>query len=70
MQPKLKLSELLNKKGNDSAECPFCKGQETRLHALFGSQLSTSQYYCEVCRVVFERIKWEPPLEENASSSD
>lgn len=38
--------------------CPFCKGFETELYSLFGSQLSTSQYYCRTCRVAFEAIKW------------
>ena len=38
--------------------CPFCKGFETELYSLFGSQLSTSQYYCRDCRVAFEAIKW------------
>jgi len=41
------------------AQCPFCKSRETELYALFGSQLSTSQYYCKGCRTVFEYIKWE-----------
>jgi len=39
--------------------CPFCSGEETELYALFGSQLSTSQYYCRACRVAFEHFKWE-----------
>lgn len=39
--------------------CPFCQSTETELYSLFGSMLSTSQYYCVNCRVVFEQIKWE-----------
>ena len=39
--------------------CPFCGSQETELYSLFGSQLSTSQYYCRRCRVAFEALKWE-----------
>lgn len=39
--------------------CPFCGSQETELYSLFGSQLSTSQFYCRNCRVAFEALKWE-----------
>jgi hypothetical protein len=38
--------------------CPFCSSSDTELYSLFGSQLSTSQYYCNSCRVAFEAIKW------------
>lgn len=44
---------------NDKVRCPFCGLDDTELYALFGSQLSTSQYYCRRCRVAFEAIKWE-----------
>jgi len=63
--PKIKLGELLNENISEMAQCPFCKGQDTKLHALFGSQLSTSQYYCFSCRVVFEYIKWESPSKQD-----
>lgn len=39
--------------------CPFCGSYDTELYSLFGSQLSTSQYYCRRCRVAFEALKWE-----------
>jgi len=42
----------------EPVRCPFCRGRETELYALFGSQISTSQHYCRTCRTVFERIKW------------
>lgn len=42
----------------EAAECPFCGGRETRQFASFGSALSTSQYYCDRCRTVFEYMKW------------
>ncbi|MBI1730022.1 hypothetical protein HY229_04410 [Candidatus Acetothermia bacterium] len=48
-------------KGEPNVQCPFCKGTETELYALFGSMLSTSQYYCRRCRVAFERMKWSKP---------
>jgi hypothetical protein len=28
--------------------------------SLFGSQLSTAQFYCRACHTPFERIKQEP----------
>jgi hypothetical protein len=48
----------LNEELPDAAECPFCGGRETRQFASFGSALSTSQYYCDRCRTVFEYMKW------------
>jgi transposase-like protein len=39
------------------APCPFCHSTNTELYSLFGSMLSTSQYYCQNCRTVFEYIK-------------
>lgn len=60
MKPMAKAAPKI-KIGADEARkvcCPFCKGFETELYSLFGSQLSTSQYYCRHCRVAFEAIKW------------
>ena len=39
--------------------CPFCGSQQVELFSLWGSLVSTSQYYCLDCRTVFERMKWE-----------
>ncbi len=44
---------------DQNVRCPFCGSSDTELYSLFGSQLSTSQYYCKSCRVAFEAIKWE-----------
>ena len=44
---------------NGRVRCPFCGCYDTELYSLFGSQLSTSQYYCRRCRVAFEALKWE-----------
>lgn len=41
-----------------AAPCPFCGGRDTEQFSAFGSQLSTSQYYCRRCRTVFEFMKW------------
>ncbi|MDX1578371.1 MAG: hypothetical protein R3266_07795 [Gemmatimonadota bacterium] len=38
--------------------CPFCESTDTRQFALFGGQASTSQYYCNACRTVFEALRW------------
>jgi hypothetical protein len=41
------------------AICPFCRSADTEPMSLFGSQLSTSQYYCRACHTPFERMKQE-----------
>jgi len=38
--------------------CPFCDGTDTKQFSAFGSAVSTSQYYCNDCRTVFEYLKW------------
>ena len=43
--------------------CPFCQSTETELLSLFGSQLSTTQYYCRACHTPFEYVKQEPQPE-------
>lgn len=42
----------------DSIACPFCDGDDTRQFSAFGGQASTSQYYCNRCRTVFECFRW------------
>ncbi len=37
--------------------CPFCQSEDTEMMALFGSQLLTSQYYCNGCHTVFEVVR-------------
>ena len=39
--------------------CPFCQSEDTAMMALFGSQLLTSQYYCNACHTVFEVVRHE-----------
>ena len=41
----------------DTVDCPFCGSADTEQFASFGSALSTSQYYCNGCRTVFEFMK-------------
>ena len=43
------------------ATCPFCQSSETERLALFGSQLSTAQYYCRACHTPFQYLRQEPP---------
>lgn len=57
--PKLGGRASFHAPGMAPVACPFCGGKDTELYALFGSQLSTSQYYCRTCRVAFEHFKWE-----------
>lgn len=40
--------------------CPFCRSTDTELLSLFGSQLSTTQYYCRACHTPFEYMKQNP----------
>jgi hypothetical protein len=37
--------------------CPFCRSTEVELLSLFGSQLSTDQWYCRACHTPFERFR-------------
>ncbi|MCE2422974.1 MAG: hypothetical protein J4G03_06660 [Gemmatimonadetes bacterium] len=41
-----------------SLPCPFCGGEDASQFSPFGGQVSTSQYYCNECRSVFESIRW------------
>lgn len=42
----------------DSVVCPFCSGTDTEQFSTFGGQVSTSQYYCNPCRTVFDYFRW------------
>ncbi len=44
--------------------CPFCQSEDTEMMALFGSQLLTSQYYCNGCHTVFEVVRHESRPDE------
>ncbi len=41
----------------EGVTCPFCGSADTETMALFGSQLSTAQFYCRACHTPFQRIK-------------
>lgn len=38
--------------------CPFCGGERTELHSLFGSHASVTTYWCRSCRSPFEQMRW------------
>ncbi|MDG5817646.1 hypothetical protein [Natronococcus sp. A-GB7] len=39
--------------------CPFCESTDTERESAFGSEISKTQYYCNDCNTVFERIKYD-----------
>ncbi|SEH51493.1 MULTISPECIES: hypothetical protein [Halopenitus] len=39
--------------------CPFCDSTDVEQESQFGSEISKSQYYCNGCHTVFERIKYD-----------
>ncbi len=39
--------------------CPFCDSKDTEQESAFGSEISKTQYYCNGCNTVFERIKYD-----------
>lgn len=39
--------------------CPFCDSEDTEQESAFGSEISKTQYYCNGCNTVFERIKYD-----------
>jgi len=54
------------------AVCPFCGSDDSELESTFGSEVSKSQYYCNSCHTVFERIKYDgamPPTGRDADGS-
>lgn len=40
-------------------ECPFCGTTDVEKESDFGSEISKEKYYCNGCRTVFERIKYD-----------
>jgi transposase-like protein len=44
------------KPAKESVRCPFCQSVDVELMSIFGSQLSTDQYYCHACHTPFERL--------------
>lgn len=40
-------------------ECPHCGSADVDKESAFGSEISKTQYYCNGCHTVFERIKYD-----------
>ncbi|MFB6093111.1 MAG: hypothetical protein ABEK02_08885 [Haloquadratum sp.] len=52
------------------AVCPFCGSSDTELESTFGTEISKSQYYCNGCHTVFERIKYDGAMPETGRDRD
>lgn len=44
--------------------CPYCGSTDTELFSLFGQQLLTVQFYCQICHTPFEHVKDDALLSE------
>lgn len=64
MTPTNENAETDTENGTDeeSHECPYCGSTDTELESAWGSEVSKSQYYCNGCHSVFERIKFDGEL--------
>ena len=52
------------------AVCPFCGSNDSELESTFGSEVSKSQYYCNNCHTVFERIKYDGAMPSTGRDRD
>jgi hypothetical protein len=52
------------------AVCPFCGSDDSELESTFGSEVSKSQYYCNNCHTVFERIKYDGAMPDTGRDRD
>ncbi|MGQ4555370.1 PaaD-like zinc ribbon domain-containing protein [Halobellus sp. GM3] len=52
------------------AACPFCGSTDTELESTFGTEISKSQYYCNGCQTVFERIKYDGAMPDTGRERD
>ena len=52
------------------AVCPFCGSDDSELESTFGSEVSKSQYYCNSCHTVFERIKYDGAMPDTGRDRD
>ncbi|MGZ0747249.1 MULTISPECIES: PaaD-like zinc ribbon domain-containing protein [unclassified Haloparvum] len=50
---------VTNQHSERDVTCPFCESTDTEQESAFGSEISKTQYYCNGCRTVFERIKYD-----------
>jgi len=52
------------------AACPFCGSEDVELESTFGSEVSKSQYYCNSCHTIFERIKYDGAMPDTGRERD
>ena len=52
------------------AVCPFCGSDDSELESTFGSEVSKSQYYCNNCHTIFERIKYDGAMPDTGRDRD
>jgi transposase-like protein len=52
------MSTVFNEKA-ENVECPFCGSTDVERESAFGSEISKSQYYCNGCSTMFERLKFD-----------
>lgn len=45
--------------GGPRPTCPFCASVDVELESPFGGEVSKTRYYCNSCRTVFERLKYD-----------
>jgi len=50
--------------------CPFCGSEDVALESTFGSEVSKSQYYCNSCHTIFERIKYDGAMPDTGRERD
>ncbi|MDY6765526.1 MAG: hypothetical protein SV377_07605 [Halobacteria archaeon] len=56
------MTQGTDRKEPKTPTCPFCGSIDVEEESIFGSEISQSQYYCNGCNTVFERIKYDGEL--------
>lgn len=50
---------MTDERSEPDVTCPYCESTDTEQESAFGSEISKTQYYCNGCNTVFERIKYD-----------
>lgn len=53
------MSAMSDEETDLTPTCPFCGATDVERESAFGSEISKSQYYCNGCSTMFERIKFD-----------
>lgn len=56
------VGQELQDKDYEGIECPFCRGQNVGLMALFGGNAGESLLRCHACHSLFHWVKWQGRL--------